>query len=127
MLDVGILGAMSGLDAETILQKNLIFHEFKGSLTENLAAQLLKVSGLEQLYYWSSGNTAKDDFILPHKREVIPLEIKSGTSTKKKSLKVYQDRYCPAQAYRANMMNLKIQDGLSDIPLYLLENFLDIL
>jgi len=124
MLDVGILGAMSGLEAEIILEKNLLFQEFKGSLTENLAAQLLKVSGLGQLHYWSSGNTAEVDFILPHKREIIPLEIKSGISTKKKSLQIYKERYQPTQAYRASIMNLKTQENLVNIPLYLIEKFL---
>ena len=101
----------------------MLFQEFKGSLTENLVAQLLKVSGFEELYYWGSGNTAEIDFVLPHKRGVVPLEIKSGTSTKKKSLQVYKERYHPIQAYRASVMNLKIQENLINVPLYLMENF----
>jgi len=123
MIDVGILGAMSELEAEVILNKNNLFQEFKGSLTENLAAQLLKISGLNQLYYWGSGNTAEVDFILPKKQEITPLEIKSGLSTKKKSLQIYKDRYKPSQMYRASIMNLKIQENLVNIPLYFLENF----
>ena len=126
MLDVGILGAMSELEANIILQKNHLFQEFKGSLTENLAAQLLKMSGQQQLHYWTSGNTAEIDFILPHKHEVIPLEIKSGSSTKSKSLQIYRAHYQPTKAYRASIMNLKIQENLINIPLYLIERFNDL-
>lgn len=34
MLDVGLLGAMSEIDAVSILEGNDIFVEFKGALTE---------------------------------------------------------------------------------------------
>jgi len=122
MHDVGILGAMSGLEAEIILEKNNLFQELKGSLTENLVAQQLKVSGLDQLYYWNSGNRAEIDFILPHKSGVVPLEIKSGTSTKMKSLQVYRKRYQPPQAYRTSIMNLKVQENLVNLPFYLIED-----
>ena len=33
-LDVGLLAAQSGLDADTLLEGNRIFTEFKGALTE---------------------------------------------------------------------------------------------
>lgn len=43
VLDVGLLGAMSELPAESILEGNDIFVEFKGALTEqNIRSQSLK-------------------------------------------------------------------------------------
>ena len=41
MLDVGLLGAMSELPAESILEGNDIFIEFKGALTEQYVLQQL--------------------------------------------------------------------------------------
>ena len=42
LLDLGLLGAMAGLDARTILEDNEIFNEFKGSLTEQYVLCQLK-------------------------------------------------------------------------------------
>ncbi len=122
-LDVGILGALSDLDAKIILEKNALFTEFKGALTENLAAQFLKCSGVKQLFYWTSANTAEVDFIVPFENAILPLEIKSGTSTKKKSLMVYDNQYQPDILNRAGLLNLKKDGKLCNYPLYLLEKF----
>lgn len=123
LLDVGLLGAMSDLNAKVILEKNALFTEFKGALTENLAAQLLKTAGFKQLFYWTSGNTAEVDFILSSEGEIYPLEIKAGTSTKKKSLQVYNKKYQPNLLNRATLLNLKCDEKVCNYPLYLLEKF----
>ena len=41
LLDVGLLGALSDLDAKSILEGNIIFTEFKGALTEQYVLQQL--------------------------------------------------------------------------------------
>ncbi|HLB57105.1 MAG TPA: ATP-binding protein [Coxiellaceae bacterium] len=122
-LDVGILGALSDLDAQILLDKNALFTEFKGALTENLAAQLLKCNGMQHLFYWTSAHTAEVDFIVPFQNNILPLEIKSGTSTKKKSLMVYDEKYQPDILNRAGLLNLKKDGKLCNYPLYLLERF----
>jgi len=83
-LDIGLLGAMSDLNPQVILEKGNLFTQFKGALTENLAAQMLKSQGARQLFYWTSGNTAEVDFIVQEENAILPLEIKAGISNKKK-------------------------------------------
>ncbi len=122
-LDVGILGALSDLNPKIILEQNALFSEFKGALTENLAAQLLKNKNRKQLFYWSSHNTAEVDFIVPFENTILPLEIKSGMSNKKKSLLVYDQKYQPTILNRASLMNLKQDGKIRNYPLYLLERF----
>lgn len=122
-LDVGILAAMSELNPQILLEKNTLFTEFKGAFTENLAAQLLKSQNVKQLFYWSSGNTAEVDFIVPIEGEIYPLEIKAGSSNKKKSLLVYDEKYQPKILSRASTMNLKKDGKVCNYPLYLLEKF----
>lgn len=106
-LDVGLLGAMSKLSHKIILQKEDLFTEFKGALTENLAVQLLKSRGIEDLFYWTSGNVAEVDFVLPIENKIYPLEVKASVSTKKKSLMVYDKKYFPETLSRATLRNLK--------------------
>lgn len=122
-LDVGILGAMSQLSPKIILDNNILFTEFKGALTENLAAQLLISRNKKNLFCWTSGNSAKVDFIEQIEGEIEPLEIKAGHSTKKKSMMIYDEKYHPAHLNRASLMNLKKDGKLRNYPLYLLEKF----
>jgi predicted AAA+ superfamily ATPase len=67
--------------------------EYRGALTENYVAQALVHSGYP-LFYWTSEGKAELDFILEQEDSIYPLEIKSGTSSKKKSLW----RHLPSQA-----------------------------
>ncbi len=121
--DVGLLGALSDLSSTVLLKDNALFTEFKGALTENVVAQMLVYSGFEKLFYWSSGNTAEVDFILSVHDHIIPLEVKSGRSTKGKSLSVYAEKYKPEQVVRTSIMNLSSDGIMLNYPLYLLERF----
>lgn len=119
--DVGILGALSDLSSKVLLKNNDLFTEFKGALTENVVAQMLTYIGFEKLFYWTSGNTAEVDFLLPVDDRLIPLEVKAGQSTKSKSLKVYIEKYHPSHAVRTSIMNFSNDGILFNYPLYLLE------
>ena len=83
----------------------------------------MKSQNIKQLFYWNSGNTAEVDFIIPVSNKIQPLEIKAGTSTKKKSLLVYDKKYYPDVINRSGLMNLKQDGKLRNYPLYLLEKF----
>lgn len=119
-LDVGLLGAMSGLMADTIIKENTLFTEYKGALTEGYVAQTLKACKQPALCYWTSNGKAEVDFIVAHKQTLYPLEVKAGTSNKKKSLMVYADKFKPEWLLRSTQMNLKQDDRLLNIPLYML-------
>jgi predicted AAA+ superfamily ATPase len=120
LVDVGLLGAMAHLSAKTILQDNELFQEFRGAITENYVAQEL-VHSKYLLFYWSSAGKAKVDFILEQEGIVYPLEVKSGNSSKKKSLKVYGEIYHPPMLIRCSPMNLRKDGDVLNCPLYLIE------
>ena len=123
LLDIGLLGAMCRLPSRVIVEGDQLFIEFKGSLTENYIAQSLKASHGGALYYWTSEREAEVDFLLEYDGEIFPLEVKSGTSTKKKSLLIYKEKYHPRLISRTSLLNLK-QDGLvCNYPLYFIESF----
>lgn len=122
MNDTGLLGALSDLSSQTIVEGNKLFVEFKGALIENFVAIALTTQGYT-LYYWTSGNTAEVDFIIPYQGEVYPLEVKSGTASKKKSLLVYDERYHPKMLHRISPLNLKHDHRICNFPLYLMERY----
>lgn len=126
LVDVGLLGAMSNLSAKTLLHENELFQEFKGAITENYVAQEL-VHNQYPLFYWTSEGKAELDFIIEQDDAVYPLEIKSGHSSKKKSLRVYGDTYQAKVLVRISPMNLRKDGDVLNCPLYLIEELRSLL
>lgn len=123
MCDVGLLRRKAKVDASIILSDNKeIYKEFKGAMAENFV--LLELMGLnnDKLYYWTSGNTAEVDFIWQLKEKIIPFEVKSGSNLNSRSLSVYREKYNPEISVKTSIKNIDIQDGIINIPLYLLWN-----
>lgn len=122
LLDVGLLAAMSKIPASAILEGEQLFAGFNGAFTENFMAQEL-ASQHGQIYYWTSEGKAEIDFVLQHNLEVVPLEVKAGTSTHKKSLHAYSEKYQPRIMARASLLNLKKDGKILNIPLYLIKQW----
>ncbi len=123
LLDVGLLGAMCRLPARVIVEGDQLFVEFKGAFTENYVAQGLKAALGRSPNYWTSEGEAKVDFLIESQGKLFPLEVKSGTSKKKKSLLVYGEKYHPPALSRTSLMNLKKDGELCNYPLYLVSRF----
>jgi uncharacterized protein len=86
-------------------------------LTEQFVAQQLKIN--HELYYWTASNgTAEIDFLIQSKNNVIPIEVKAEENLKSKSLKVFAERYKPTKILRTSMSPFRVQDWMSNIPLY---------
>ena len=65
VLDVGLLGAMSDLDAMSILEGNDIFVEFKGALTEQyVLQQIISDTKYTPYYYGTEKATFEQDFMI---------------------------------------------------------------
>ena len=123
LLDVGLLGAMSDLDAASILEGNDIFIEFKGALTEQYVLQEL-VAGAKYTPYYHISDTGKYeiDFMIQRGKNVVPVEVKAETNLHAKSLQAYHQKYEPACAVRVSMADYRQDDWLTNIPLYAVSN-----
>jgi predicted AAA+ superfamily ATPase len=122
-LDVGLLRVMSELSPDAILDGIKIFEEFKGALTEQFVlSELAGKSFIRNIYYWSSEATAEVDFVFADNKEIYPVEVKAGENLQARSLKVYRERFSPKLAIRTSLANLRINDGLLNVPLYALFN-----
>jgi len=93
--DTGLLGAMADLPPETLLRYG--FGSYQGYVAENFVAQELIAADTRNLYSWQN-RTSEVEFLLPVGAEIYPVEVKSGTVTRAKSLGVYQAKYAPRQA-----------------------------
>jgi hypothetical protein len=115
-----LLRRLAGVPIEEILLGGDVFGEYRGRLAENFVLQSLIASGWKEVFYWTSGNTAEVDFVIPHGGKAVPLEVKSGMNVRARSLKVYREKYSPALAVRCSMQNLRRDGGLLNLPLWLL-------
>ena len=119
LLDVGLLAAMTDLDARTLLQANSIFTEFKGALTEQYVCQQLCAALDAKPYYWSAESSSGEvDFVLQHNGQVIPLEVKAEENLNAKSLKSFVNTYHLAYGVRTSMSDYREQEKLLNLPLY---------
>lgn len=119
MLDVGLLGALSELDAASILEGNDIFVEFKGALTEQYVLQeLVCRNSYTPYYYTSESGKYEIDFMIQKGKQVIPIEVKAETNLHAKSLKAYQEKFGAELAVRTSMMDYRQENWLTNLPLY---------
>ncbi len=125
-LDIGLLRVLAELDANIYFSNNSDFKEFKGALAENYVLQSLVSQGINCSRYWASGNKAEVEFIIQHASQVIPIEVKAGTSITGKSLIEYNKRYLPKLRIRFSMLNLKKDDNIVNIPLFLADKLTDL-
>lgn len=119
LLDVGLLGCMTGLHQQTLLDGSHLFTEFKGALTEQYVCQQLKtVEDLGVYYYTNDRGSCEVDFIVDTGRYVVPVEVKAEVNRKAKSLRTYREKYSPEISVRASMADYKREEWLINLPLY---------
>ncbi|MDE6826654.1 MAG: ATP-binding protein [Paramuribaculum sp.] len=117
MLDIGLLGAMSDLDSNTIVNGNAIFTEFKGALTEQYVLQQLTIR--HEPFYYSKANSRQEiDFLIQKNGEVIPIEVKAEENLRAKSLHMFVDEFASQKAYRISMSDYRDEGWLTNLPLY---------
>lgn len=127
VVDVGLLSCMVRLRADTLLDGNDMFKEFKGALTEQYVLQQLKTLEDLQVYYWTNDRgSAEIDFLIDNGKEVIPMEVKAEVNLQAKSLKTYKEKYNPKISVRTSMTDYKQENWLLNLPLYGVEIIKDL-
>lgn len=122
LADVGLLGCMVRLNQSVLLDRNELFKEFKGALTEQYVLQQLKtVKGVDTYYWTNDRGNAEIDFLIDTGNEIVPIEVKAETNLKAKSLKTFCEKYNPKMAIRTSMTDYKQEDWLLNLPLWAVE------
>lgn len=117
--DVGLLRRMTNLDGGIIANGNRLFEEFKGSLTENYVLEQL-TTVYDSINYFTFDNY-EIDYLIQTKNEIIPIEVKSGTSNNNVSLNKYNEKFSPKVRVRFSMNNLSLDGNLLNVPLFMVE------
>lgn len=122
LADVGLLRRLSLLAPSAFGEGNRLFTEFRGALSENYVLQALSTQ-LEAIpRYWSQANPPYEvDFIIQRENDIFPVEVKADSNTESKSLKKYKDKFKDKVKLRIrfSLDNLKLNDDLLNIPLFM--------
>ena len=122
LADVGVLRRLARLDPVAFREGNRLFTEFKGALTENFVLQSLVPQFDASVHYWSRINPPyKVDFIVQYENDIMPIEVKSETNVKSRSLKKYAEEFSEATRLRVrfSLNNLRMDDGVLNIPFFM--------
>ncbi|MBR5727432.1 MAG: ATP-binding protein [Muribaculaceae bacterium] len=128
LLDVGLLGALSGVSSSQILVNNEVFMQFKGAFTENYVLQQLCSFDELPIYYYSKENSMVEvDFVVQAPSRIIPIEVKAETNVKSKSLSQFiniDHATRGLKGLRCSMLPYVDQGWMENIPLYAIEGYL---
>ncbi len=109
MLDCGLCSASLGLSLHQLRSVSELSMINSGGMAEQLVGQLLRTVTpayiAPSLYYWQRGKKgaeAEVDYIIQHENQVIPLEVKAGTTGTLKSLHQFVKEKKKTIAVRVN-------------------------
>ncbi len=140
MLDCGLCGASLGLSLHHLRSVSEISMINSGGMAEQLVGQLLRTLTPAyippSLYYWQrekKGAEAEIDYIIQYENQVIPVEVKAGTTGTLKSLHQFVKEKKKTTAIRINSdlprlgpvdvkdsLGSSIEYNLLSLPFYLL-------
>ena len=114
-VDIGLFRLLADIPIEVVQNKDAIFDEFNGFLSEQFVLQQL---AKYNLFYWTSEKTSEVDFVMQFGVDILPIEVKSGTNVKAKSLKQFREKYSPKISVRFSLKDTYLNDDLLNISLY---------
>jgi predicted AAA+ superfamily ATPase len=118
MADIGLFCQHFNIPRNVIQNESVGYENFKGMFAENYAAIALTIAG-HQIYYWTSAGQAELDFVIQKDNgDIVPIEVKSSTNVRSKSLSEFVKRYKPSYAIRISTKNFGFENGIQSVPLY---------
>jgi len=125
-LDLGLLSHASRIDMHILLTGDLVLIN-QGSLAEQFVGQELiaysKNYEKPELYYWErekTGSQAEVDYVMQLGGHIFPVEVKSGTTGRLKSLRVFMQEKKLEIGIRISAQNLSFHDSILSLPFYMI-------
>ena len=129
-LDIGLLHAVNGVYADTVgatdftaIYKGAIAEQFVGQEIIAYHNPFTKTS----LYYWTreaKNSNAELDYLIVKNSEIIPIEIKSGSKGRIKSLIMFLKNYKIDIGVKISQAEFDEELPIMSLPFYAIESFL---
>jgi len=122
LVDVGLLRRLALLAPSAFSEGNRLFTEFRGALSENYVLQALQNQFEATPRYWSVLNPSYEvDFLIQRENDIFPVEVKSEDNVDSASLRKFKEKFSDKVKLRIrfSLDNLKLDDDLLNIPLFM--------
>lgn len=124
-LDIGLLHSISGLYPKTMMARDLN-SVYIGAVSEQFVGQELLAYNdpyhRESLYYWireSRNSSAEVDYLIQRGGNIYPIEVKSGSTGRLKSMALFMDQFKSEKGYKISQAPYT-EDKITEIPFYLI-------
>jgi predicted AAA+ superfamily ATPase len=125
MVDIGLMRYLSGMPVDVEYSKANLLDIYRGAMAEQFIGQELLLSQREGLYYWSrraKSSSAEVDYVSVMNGKIYPLEVKSGSPGRLKSLQLFLKTY--SKSPQGIVFSIRPYEKLPEkkltyIPLYL--------
>jgi len=125
-LDIGLANRASHLDLEVILHGDII-QVNQGFIAEQFVGQELMayLDHYEQryLYFWvreKTGSSAEVDYIINVGASIIPIEVKSGSSNRLKSLRIFMEEKNCELGIKVSQAKFSYESQVLSLPIYMI-------
>lgn len=127
VLDTGLINYFVGIQHDVFAADD-IQKVYKGKIAEHITAQQLRVvydSPLSKIHFWvreKKQSSAEVDFLILYKGKLIPIEVKSGTTGRLRSLHQFinnADHNLAVRIY-GGMFNIQKAETIAGKPFYLM-------
>lgn len=123
MSDIGLLCASINVPAKELFISDNALVEYKGALTEQYVCQQIVGDEVEPYYYSNNNSTLEIDFVI-QTNKVYPIEVKAEENLMSKSLKSLVDQ-TGLKGWRFSMSGYRDQDWMVNVPLYMVEQWIE--
>ena len=129
-MDIGLFHAISGIYTDTVQAKDYTAL-FKGAVTEQFVGQeFLSYQNpytKYKLYYWgreAKNSNAELDYLIQKDSQIIPIEVKSGSIGRMKSLQMFMNKYSTQYGVKISQERYSPKKPILTLPLYGIEGFI---
>jgi predicted AAA+ superfamily ATPase len=129
IFDSGIFQRLLGLNLSDIIIKNDFNSINKGAIAElNVGLELIKSANCYQrqsLYYWhreAKSSNAEIDYLIQHKSQILPIEVKAGTKGSMQSLYIFMEEKKLKKGIRISQENFTSFNEIDVYPIYAVSN-----
>jgi len=95
-VDIGLMQQLCGMPVEMEFGRSDLLAIYDGAMAEQFVGQELLVAGETTLYYWAreaKSSTAEVDYLLAKRGRTVPVEVKSGSAGRLRSLHLFLNQY----------------------------------
>ncbi len=100
LVDIGLWQYLCGMRGDVEFQEKDLLSIYNGAMAEQFVGQELMVAQQSELYYWardSRGSSAEIDYLAVEDNAIFPIEVKSGSSGRMRSLHMILEQYPQCQ------------------------------